>query len=217
MSVEANKKSTEEVSSKRLHGDERRQQIIRASIEVFSMCGCRGATTKEIAAAAGVSEATVFKHFANKDELYSAILDAKACEPMMQNPFEALKPYEEKGDDFGFFYTAALTILKNHRQDVDFIRLMMHSALEGHELATMFLQNFAGNFYEYFSNYIARRQKDGAFRAVESRLAIRAFLGMIVHHSLNNILWDKEMKLLQISDETAARGFTELLLSGIKK
>ena len=37
---------------------------------------------------------------------------------------------------------------------------------------------------------------------------------LIVHHSLNNILWDKEMKLLQISDETAARGFTELLLSG---
>ena len=40
----------------------------------------KGTTTKEIAAAAGVSEAMVFRHFASKDELYAAILDTKGCQ-----------------------------------------------------------------------------------------------------------------------------------------
>lgn len=201
----------------RMHGDERRQQIISASIEVFSRCGFSGATTKEIARAAGVSEATVFKHFANKDELYSAILDAKACEPLMQDPFANLKEFEERSDDFGFFHTAALNILAHHEHDCDFLRLMLHSALEGHGLAQLFLDRFAGNAYNYFSAYITRRQADGAFRDIEPRVVVRAFMGMIVHHSLNNLLWDKENKLLKISNEEAAREFATLLIEGIRK
>jgi hypothetical protein len=38
---------------------------------------------------------------------------------------------------------------------------------------------------------------------------------MIIHHSLNNSLWDKERKLLDISNEEAARNFTEVLLRGV--
>ena len=36
--------------------------------------------TKAIAAAAGVSEAIIFRHFASKEELYKSILDRKADE-----------------------------------------------------------------------------------------------------------------------------------------
>jgi hypothetical protein len=44
---------------------------------------------------------------------------------------------------------------------------------------------------------------------------VRAFVGMFVHHSLNNLLWDKEQKLFKISNEEAAKNFTEILLRGI--
>src|SRR5213080_2118089 len=60
-------------------GDERRLQILKVAMRLFSQRGFRGTTTKEIAQAAGVSEAMVFRHFATKKELYSAILDHKAC------------------------------------------------------------------------------------------------------------------------------------------
>ena len=63
----------------RMAGDERRQQIIETAESLFSENGFRGTTTKKIADKAGISEAMVFKHFANKDELYSAILDQKSC------------------------------------------------------------------------------------------------------------------------------------------
>ena len=72
--------------------------------------------------------------------------------------------------------------------------------------------------YEFLSEYIAGRQKDGAMRKdIKPRVIIRAFVGMMIHHSLNNTLWDKNRRLLDISNEEAARSFTEILLNGIKK
>src|SRR6185503_18729995 len=66
-------------ASARMAGEERRLQILRVAVSLFSERGFRGTTTKEIAHAAGVSEAMVFRHFATKEELYAAILDHKAC------------------------------------------------------------------------------------------------------------------------------------------
>ena len=48
--------------------------------------GFGGTTTKKIAQAAGVSEAMVFRHYATKEELYTAILDHKACSGDAINP-----------------------------------------------------------------------------------------------------------------------------------
>jgi hypothetical protein len=38
---------------------------------------------------------------------------------------------------------------------------------------------------------------------------------MLIHHSLNNILWDKHRKLLNVSNEEAAREFAHILLQGV--
>lgn len=201
----------------RMAGDERRHQILHVAMRLFSEKGFRGTTTKEIANAAGVSEAIIFRHFANKDELYSAILDHKACSSEFQNPFEKVAESVAAKDDYGVFYTMALNALEHHAKDADFLRLMFHSALEDHDLARTFVKNFIANVYEFLGAYISQRQADGAFRALNPRVAVRAFIGMFVHHSLNNILWDKEQKLLKISNEEAAHEFATILLNGIKK
>ena len=120
-------------------------------------------------------------------------------------------------DDFSVFYTMALSALTNHRDDTDFLRLMMHSALEGHDLAITFFESFIKQIYEHVGNYIKMRQKEGDFREIEPKLVVRAFSGMFVHHSLNNLLWDKDQKILKISDEDAAKEFATILLNGIKK
>ena len=201
----------------RMSGDERRLQILKVAMRLFSEKGFSGTTTKEIANLAGVSEAIIFRHFAKKDELYSAILDHTACNRRFQNPFELLADKISAKDDFGVFYTMALNALEHHAEDADFLRLMLHSALEGHDLARMFFESFITDVYEFLGAYIGQRQADGVFREVEPRVVVRSFVGMFVHHSLNNILWDKEQKLLKISNEDAAREFATILLQGIKK
>src|SRR5262245_18253437 len=52
----------------RMHGEDRRQQLIDVAIQVFGRNGFSGTKTKDIAAAAGVSEAILFHHFASKED-----------------------------------------------------------------------------------------------------------------------------------------------------
>lgn len=199
----------------RMAGEERRQQILRVAMKLFSQHGFRGTTTKEIAARAGVSEAMVFRHFANKEELYNAILDHKACVGGMADPRELLSGPIERKDDRAVFEELAVAMMRHHDCDLEFLRLLTHAALEGHQLREMFWDRNVRPMYEFLGGYICERQRDGAMRDLDPLVAVRAFLGMIIHHSLNNTLWDQQRRLLDITNEAAAREFTEILLHGL--
>ena len=54
--------------------EETRERIILAAREVIKRKGKRGATTREIADVAGVNEATLFRHFGNKEALIIAVV-----------------------------------------------------------------------------------------------------------------------------------------------
>ena len=203
-----------------MKGDMRREQILQTAVNLFSQRGFKGTTTKEIARAAGVSEAMVFRHFATKDELYGAILDNKGCEDGVRRfPWEAnekLQQAIEQKDDFAVFYNIAFDALNKHQADESFMRLLFYSALEEHQLAERFFGEFVARIYGFIGGYIEERQRDGAFREINPSIVVRAFLGMMIHHSLNNILWDKNRNLLNISNEEAASNFAEILLRGIR-
>jgi AcrR family transcriptional regulator len=200
----------------RMASDERRDQILHIAMRLFAERGFRGTTTKEIAQAAGVSEAMVFRHFANKNELYRAIIDHKACNQMdIKTPLEKMAELAAAKDDYALFYGLALNALNKHRDDPNFMRLLLYAALEGHELAQMFFENFVVEVYNFLGDYIAQRQREGVFRPMEPRIIVRAYIGMMMHHSLNNTLWDKQQKVLPISNEDAAREFAQILLNGV--
>ena len=201
----------------RMAGEDRRLQILRVAMRLFSQRGFVGTTTKEIALAAGVSEAMVFRHFATKQELYSAILDHKACLHDGLDPHLVVAEAIERKDDFAVFEGLALDALETHDCDPEFQRLLLHSALEEHELAHMFWEKFVRRIYSSLGGYIRARQREGAIVDVEPALVIRAFIGMVMHHSLNNNLWDRKRSLLNISNKTAAREFANILLHGVAR
>jgi AcrR family transcriptional regulator len=58
---------------RRLGSTERRAAIIDAALPLFARKGFAATTTKEIAQAAGVSEALIFKHFPSKAALHEAM------------------------------------------------------------------------------------------------------------------------------------------------
>jgi AcrR family transcriptional regulator len=70
MSTDASRGSR---SGQKLSCEERRAAILRAVRRVFAAKGFDGTTTRELADAAGVSEALLFKHFPNKEALFSAM------------------------------------------------------------------------------------------------------------------------------------------------
>src|SRR4029453_3379578 len=65
----------------RLSAEERRQALPVAVRGVFADKGFDGTTTRELAKAAGVSEALLYKHFPSKESLYAAMLDGCAKGP----------------------------------------------------------------------------------------------------------------------------------------
>jgi AcrR family transcriptional regulator len=67
------------MASIRMDGEERRRGIVEAALPLFARRGFAGTTTREIAEAARVSEALVFKHFPSKAALYTEILNL-GCE-----------------------------------------------------------------------------------------------------------------------------------------
>jgi AcrR family transcriptional regulator len=63
------------VAPTRMPAAERRLDLIETAIRVFSEGSYRGTTTSEIAAAAGISEPILYRHFDSKRALYLAALD----------------------------------------------------------------------------------------------------------------------------------------------
>ena len=197
----------------RLRGDERRRVIIDAALALFARKGFRGTTTKEIAEAAGCSEATIFKYFTSKDELYSAILEVKsAIEETMAKAAEAAA----KNDDAGVFRAVGLEALIRTEQDPSLMRLLLYSALEGHELSHFFFESKVRHLHEFLSNYIEQRVTDGMFRPVNPLLAARGFVGMIVHYLLIHEIFGVK-RPVGILPEEVVETFVTLFVTGIRR
>lgn len=70
---------------------ETRRGILRAAEESFAAAGFVGATTRQVAARAGVNVATLHYHFGNKERLYRAVLEA-AVDGVMAVPTSGASP-----------------------------------------------------------------------------------------------------------------------------
>ncbi len=60
----------------RLSAEQRREAIVTAALPLFARKGFANTTTRELAEAAGVSEALIYKHFPSKESLYAEIQNA---------------------------------------------------------------------------------------------------------------------------------------------
>ena len=164
----------------RISGSERKASILASATALFAAKGFDGTKTREIARRAGVSEALLFRHFPTKKHLYAAILAEQSPVPGLLAELRALT---EKGDDLAVFTHIANAIVRQV-PDPHLMRLLLFSALEGHELSDMFFKKHVRVFYDFLGGYIDRRMREGAFRSVDPLLASRAFMGMLIYHRL---------------------------------
>src|SRR5262245_57212831 len=178
-------------SQSRMSAENRRRQIVTVAAELFSEKGFRGTTTKEIADRAGVSEPIIFRHFPSKEALYSAILDHKTRESSDRIQ-EHLKEAASRKDDVAFFGSLAYHTLEVHRKDPTLMRLLLYSALEGHELSDIFFASTAQEIRIHLRRYIKQRVADGAFRDIDPSIAARALAGAVIHHAQTQALYKSD-------------------------
>jgi len=78
------------VRGKRLSCEERKEAIVKAVLPLFARHGFANTTTKQLAGAAGVSEALLYKHFPSKETLYAKIQEygCQGCDPELRKLLE---------------------------------------------------------------------------------------------------------------------------------
>lgn len=171
----------------RMTSDERRAAILHAALRLFAEKGFRGTTTRELAAAVGVTEPVLYEHFRTKRDLYSAIIEEKASGGMVT--LQALRDrYDAAPDDVGYFTALGEAIIDWYTRDPTFIRLLLFSNLEGHELKELFHER-SHDLFAIITEYIDRRIGEGAMRPVDSAVAARSFFGMVAHYALTGLVF----------------------------
>jgi AcrR family transcriptional regulator len=189
----------------------RRGQILRGAMELFAEKGFRGATTREIARHVGISEALMFKYFPSKEALYRAIIQKRTDgSEEMFFPKEAV----QAKDDRQVFRSIASNLIARNTGDPTFMRLILYSALEGHELSRIFFETHVMGRTRLLADYIRQRIKEKAFKPVPPLLAARAFMGMIIHYVQFREIYGMK-NLLKFSQKKAVQTFVDTFLNGL--
>lgn len=189
----------------------RRAQIAKAATRLFAKHGFSGVTTRQIAKAAKINEALLYKHFPDKEALYTEIIKLKLKE---QGRF--IDPERLQGDDDRKILKYIITLFIDMiSADKAFMRLMLFSGLEDHRLSTEFLNRRIGDVMPHIARYFGRRMESGAFRRMDPRIAIRALVGMVIHYVLSNEIF-KMPEAMRVSKEEAIDGFGRVFLEGVR-
>jgi AcrR family transcriptional regulator len=128
----------------RLSGKERRAAIIKAVRRVFAEKGFHGTTTRELAEAAGVSEALLFKHFPNKEALYTA-MQVSCCGHRDPDGAERIAAMQPSAQTLVFLVHLIVSHIVGRKSAADdegmlHTRLMLRSLTEDGEFARLFLR-----------------------------------------------------------------------------
>ncbi|MEX2260717.1 MAG: TetR/AcrR family transcriptional regulator [Bryobacteraceae bacterium] len=196
----------------RMKGGQRREAIIGVALRLFAEKGFRGVTTRELATAAGITEPILYQHFKTKRDLYAAIIESKAREghPVVKR----LQAYYEARDDRKFFGVLANAMLACYERDPEYMRLLLFSGLERHEMAQLFIDREIVDFYALVSSYIKRRIKDGDFQKLNPNVAARIFVGMVSHHGLVGLIFGD--RFVKASRKKVIDSMVGVFLEGIR-
>jgi AcrR family transcriptional regulator len=200
-------------ATRRLPADDRRKQLIDTAMQLFAQKGFSGTTTREIARAAGVNEAIIFRFFPHKDDLYAAILERKSGEARTDALVGELRDAYAADDDEAVIRIVVRHVVEHQQRDPEFLRLMLHSALEQHSFARQYRERHFAPLHQFLAEYVVARQHAGRFRAGQPEALVRAILAVPVHHGLvETLLPDDSVKFGPDVIDT----YTTFILQGLR-
>lgn len=120
-------------------GKTTRERLIDAAAALFSERGYQNTALEDIARAVDIGPSAIYKHFANKLDLYSAVLDQLAA------PFLALlEEFEPDANAVDF----ALRVFRYHVAQPALARLALQASLSGGEHRRLLIERWYRPYYE---------------------------------------------------------------------
>lgn len=117
-----------------------KKRALATAIELFASQGFDGTSTLQIAAQAGVSQATIFKYFKTKEDLLLAILEP-VIPKIKDEFFSNLLAYEKLQEAVHFLVQDHWTFIK---ANAPLLKILMQQFLTNQNFKMEFLKNFQG-------------------------------------------------------------------------
>jgi len=200
-----------------ISGDKSRV-ILDAALKVFRAKSYHGATTKEIADAAGVSVGTMFRLFPNKEDLLlglvNELVDTVAPRLFGESMEKVLHDY--MGTDMECiirsFVHGRLVLFHENRELISVIHA--ESAFNPRLKEAMFHRIYSP-MKGIIEKFVALGIERGRFRSVDPAAAAR-YIGSSVLYTFLDV-WYQDVDLVGPTLETLETQFVDLILNGIKK
>ena len=176
------------------------KQIFQAVIKTIAERGYAGATTRQIAEAAGVSEVTIFRKYDTKAELVKRTINSL----VEQSEFESATQYT------GDIRTDLLRVLKAYGEGVirneHFFFVLFAELSRNPELAESFSQPLG--LFQSIGQLLLRYQTDGVLKAENPFHSVASLLGPLIYFSMiSRSSGDTSMPSMEI--DTHVRYFLE--------
>ncbi len=159
-------------------GLKRREEIAAIAERIFLERGFTETTMQLVAARAGASKETLYRHFGNKEELFAEIVRRRSARitgghggelDINGTPREVLRKLGLNLLDF-------LTLANS----LSFCRIMVAEAVRAPELGRIFYAQGPAHVHRELARYLGRVARRGELRCPEPELAAKLFLGAIV-------------------------------------
>ena len=189
---------------------ETRQRIIEAAVEIGSKVGYVRATTKAIAEAAGVNEITLFRHFGNKANLFSAAIEQYGG-PALAPAIEAQLTGDYRQDlmILGNFF---LEILLERRE---MLRLLLCESAHIPEVRTVLARNPC-ELRKMLARYLHSQMEKGIIKGRHPEAMAQAFLGMFFAYAISLNILDEAITPA-ISHSELVTQFVDIFVTGTVK
>jgi TetR/AcrR family transcriptional regulator, regulator of autoinduction and epiphytic fitness len=158
---------------------EKAEAILAGGMQEFLAHGYAGTSMDRVAMAAGVSKATVYSHFQDKEGLFTALI-----EQLVQGKFRSL--FDPNADCLQsepriFLSELANRLLDmgaNEPQFLNFMRLIIGESGRFPQLARVFVQNVERTSFQMIQQYLAACPQ---LKLADPEATARIFIGAIVH------------------------------------
>lgn len=156
----------------------KKEAILRGAMQDFLEHGYAGARIDRIVAAAGVSKATVYRHFADKEALFTALIQRMAgtAKLFQQHDFPALQ--EEPAVFLKRVATRMLDNVTQNPQEQSLFRMIVGESGRFPELAQALVQNIDKINLDLLTQYFATHPK---LQFANPEVAARMFMGTLIH------------------------------------
>ena len=158
---------------------EKAEAILAGGMQEFLAHGYAGTSMDRIATAAGVSKATVYSHFQDKEGLFTALI-----EQLVQGKFRSLfdpSPENLQLEPRIFLRELAnrfLDISVNEPEFLNFMRLIVGESGRFPQLARAFVRNIERNSFGMLQQYLAACPQ---LKLADPEATARIFIGAVVH------------------------------------